>query len=77
MHPIYEISKVTSPAKVADAMLRSVGEEPLKIFPGSGNRALDRLHRLSRRPLRAYFDRLTARGLSDLPAGRSGKQVQR
>lgn len=77
MRPIHEISKVTSPAKVADAMLRGVAKGQFEIFPGFDNRALDRLHRLSRWPLRAYFDRLTARGLSDLPAGRSGQQVQR
>lgn len=64
MRGIHQASRVMRAPAVAEVLLRGVAKGRFEIVPGLDGRILYRLHRLTRAPLRAYFDREVRRGLA-------------
>jgi 3-dehydrosphinganine reductase len=56
MSPVYDSFRVSSATEVAEALLRGVARGRFEVIPGFDNRLMDRLHRLSPAPMRAYLD---------------------
>ncbi|MBI5105605.1 MAG: SDR family oxidoreductase [Solirubrobacterales bacterium] len=63
MRPIHATSKVLAPDAVAESLLAGVCSGRFEIIPGRDNRVLDRVHRISHRPLRTGFDLMVRREL--------------
>jgi 3-dehydrosphinganine reductase len=63
MRPIHATSKVLPAERVAESFLAGIASGRFEIIPGLDNRTLDRLHRVSHRPLRSGFDLMVRREL--------------
>jgi 3-dehydrosphinganine reductase len=65
MRAVHATSKVLSPQRVAGELLDGIAAGRFEVMPGLDNRITDRAHRIWRRPLRTWFDRMVARALRD------------
>ena len=63
MRPLHATSRVLSPERVAESLLAGIASGRFEIIPGLNNRAVERLHRVSHRPLRSGFDLMVRREL--------------